>query len=206
MDRLDMSLEDLPCTEDGEFALDSLWIPHNGDARPFHVQVMCTTYVDELVRPLAYSAGFSLYVPVESSPENRIIFSEEELDIFGLPRITVHAEYSTEDTRMIDRGRVFLADLARTLGTFDPDTESALLPAGTALHQTGTVPAGSRNDGTSVCDDEGRVWDMSNVFVAGTAVIPTSMACNTTLTGVVSAVRAGRRIGSELARSDRERR
>ena len=79
-------------------------------------------------------------------------------------------------------------------GPFDPVTESALLPAGSSLHLTGTVRAGVTDDGTSVVDPDGRVWGFDNLYLAGNGVVPTAMAANVTLTGAVTAVRAARAV------------
>jgi choline dehydrogenase-like flavoprotein len=59
------------------------------------------------------------------------------------------------------------------------------------------------DDGTSVCDRDGRVWGFDNLFLAGTGVIPTPVVCNATLTGMVTAVRAARASTAQvvLARS-----
>ncbi|MFE2733459.1 GMC oxidoreductase [Streptomyces sp. NPDC056721] len=57
---------------------------------------------------------------------------------------------------------------------------------------TGTVRMGADNDGTSVCDPDARVWDFTNLYLAGCGVVPTALVCNSTLTGVVTAVRAAR--------------
>ena len=46
------------------------------------------------------------------------------------------------------------------------------------------------DDGTCVCDPSGRVWGFENLWVAGNGVVPTALAGNATLTGVVTAVRA----------------
>ncbi|MFC9529978.1 GMC oxidoreductase [Streptomyces sp. NPDC057717] len=57
---------------------------------------------------------------------------------------------------------------------------------------TGTVRMGADNDGTSVCDPDARVWDFTNLYLAGCGVVPTALVWNSTLTGVVTAVRAAR--------------
>ncbi|MFE4677380.1 GMC oxidoreductase [Streptomyces sp. NPDC056723] len=54
---------------------------------------------------------------------------------------------------------------------------------------TGTARMGADNDGTSVCDPDARVWDFTNLYLAGCGVVPTALVCNSTLTGVVAAVR-----------------
>jgi choline dehydrogenase-like flavoprotein len=190
LDRFGLALEDLPTALPGEFCVDSLWLPHNGAAQPFHGQIMNSTYVDEDGSPLGYGVGISLYVPIESRPENRVRFVDGESDLTGLPRFEIDFSYSDADRAAISRARAEMAELFALFGDFDPDTESALLPPGSSLHQTGTVRMGPVDDGTSVCDPDGRVWGFDNLFVAGNGVVPTAVVANATLTGAVTAVRA----------------
>jgi choline dehydrogenase-like flavoprotein len=194
LDRFGIDLDALPLPRAGEFSTDSLWLPQNGAAQPFHGQIMNRTYVDEAARPLAHSVGLALYVPVESRPENRLVFSESDTDLAGMPRIGVEFDYSDADRALIDRALTEVRSLAEEFGPFDPATECALLPPGSSLHLTGTVRAGAADDGTSVCDQDGRVWGFDNLYVAGNGVIPTSMAANVTLTGAVTAIRAARAV------------
>ncbi|MFF4505820.1 GMC oxidoreductase [Streptomyces sp. NPDC001401] len=196
LDRFGLDLDALPLPGPGEFSTDSLWLPQNGAAQPFHGQIMNRTYVDEGGRPLAHSVGLSLYTPVESRPENRLVFSTTETDLAGMPRIGVEFGYSTADRALIRRALDEVRSLAEEFGPFDPATESALLPPGSSLHLTGTVRAGAADDGTSVCDPDGRVWGYDNLYLAGNGVIPTAMAANVTLTGAVTAVRAARAVAA----------
>ncbi|WP_033283010.1 GMC oxidoreductase [Streptomyces sp. NRRL F-525] len=194
LDRFGIDIDDLPLPRTGEFSTDSLWLPQNGSAQPFHGQIMNRTYVDEHGRPLAHAIGLSLLIPVESRPEHRLVFSELETDLAGLPRIGVEFAYTDTDRALIDRGLAEVRSLAEEFGPFDPATELALLPPGSSLHLTGTVRSGTADDGTSVCDPDGRVWGYDNLYVAGTGVIPTPMAANVTLTGAVTAVRTARAV------------
>ncbi|MCU1403931.1 MAG: livQ 1 [Glaciihabitans sp.] len=199
LDRFGVRLDELPLARDGEFCTDSLWIPQNGPAQPFHGQVMNNTYVDEAGAPLAYSVGMSLYTPVESRPENRLVFSETETDIAGMPKISIEFGYSDGDLGLIDQAMAQLQSLAEDFGDFDPATERLLLSPGSSLHLTGTVRSGETNDGTSVCDTDGRVWGFDNLFVAGNGVIPTAVVANSTLTGTITAVRAARAVSRRLS-------
>ncbi|WP_371667465.1 GMC oxidoreductase [Streptomyces sp. NBC_00289] len=194
LERFGIDLDALPRPRTGEFSTDSLWLPHNGAAQPFHGQIMNRTYLDEAGRPLAHSVGLSLYAPVESRPENRLVFSDTETDLAGMPRISVEFAYSDADRALLGRALDVVRSIAGEFGTLDPATECALLPPGSSLHQTGTVRAGAADDGTSVCDPDGRVWDFENLYLAGNGVIPTSMAANVTLTGAVTAVRTARAV------------
>ncbi|MEU9448784.1 GMC oxidoreductase [Streptomyces sp. NPDC048277] len=199
VDRFGIGLDELPLPRPGEFCTDSLWLPHNGAAQPFHGQIMNRTYVDEAGRPLAHSVGISLYVPVASRPENRLVFSDSDTDLAGMPRIGVEFAHSAADRALIGRALDEVRSLAEEFGAFDPATESALLPPGSSLHLTGTVRAGLADDGTSVCDQDGRVWGHDNLYLAGNGVIPTAMAANVTLTGAVTAVRAARAVTARTA-------
>lgn len=199
LDRFGLDVAELPIAREGEFCTDSIWIPHNGDAQPFHGQVMNNTFVDEAGSPLAYSVGLSLYTPVESRSENRLVFSDTETDIAGLPKIGFEFAYSTADRALIDRALEEIERLARAFGEFDPKTERMLLPPGSSLHLTGTVRSGLVDDGTSVCDGDGRVWGFDNLFLAGNGVIPTAVVANSTLTGTITAVRAARALSRRLS-------
>ncbi len=198
LDRFGIDRDRLPLPRTGEFATDSLWLPRNAEAQPFHGQIMNRTYVDDDGLPLAHSVGLSFYVPVASRPENRLVFSESAPDLAGLPRIGIEFAYCDADRALIDRALKDIRSVAEEFGPFDPETECALLPPGSSLHVTGTVRAGLTDDGTSVCDPNGLVWGFENLYLAGNGVIPTAMAANVTLTGAVTAVRAARAVHNML--------
>jgi choline dehydrogenase-like flavoprotein len=190
LDRLGVS--STPPHLDGEWFTSASWLPHSGEAQPFQAQIMQTPIANPDGGPDGYAATLALYVPTEVSVENRIEFSDGETDITGLPRMTIHFSYSSSDRASIDRAIEVQARVAERLGAFDPEQTSRLLPPGSSLHYTGTARLGARNDGTSVCDSDGRVWGVEGLLVAGNAVIPTALAANSTLAGAVTAVRAGR--------------
>lgn len=66
LDRFGLSLDELRRPLPGEFGTDSLWLPQNGPAQPFHGQIMNRVFVDEAGRALAHGVGRSFYTPVES--------------------------------------------------------------------------------------------------------------------------------------------
>lgn len=196
---LGIELDELVPPTDLEWASDCLWVPHSDRAQPYQVHIMTKVLVDDEFAPTGYAVGIEYYVPTEIQRDNRLEFSERDLDAAGMPRITVHFRYTDTDLRLLDRARADQAEAAGLLGSFDPATESAALGAGGSLHYTGTVRRGARDDGTSVCGLDGRIWGFDNLFVAGNGVIPTALVCNSTLIGMTTAVRAANAVLEELA-------
>lgn len=197
--RLGFDLAALDPPTDHEWAADCLWVPHSGADQPFQVHIMNSVMIDEDRRPLAYAVGLEFYVATEIRAENALRFSDTETDAAGMPRITVEFDYTDADRAHLEAARRVQRRAAESLGPFDPDTDSGVLPAGSSLHFTGTVRSGPTNDGTSVCDPDSRVWGFENLYVAGNGVIPTALVCNSTLTGMTTAVRAARAITEELS-------
>lgn len=195
---LGFDLASLPTPADGESLVGHYWQPHSGAAQPFQAQIGTQTFVDDDGTRLAFQVGTSLYIPTEIQADNRLEFSDDDTDAMGMPRITVHFAWSDHDHELIEKARHTQREMGDALGSFDPETESALLDPGCSLHFTGTVRMGPTDDGTSVCDPDGRVWGFDNLFVAGNGVVPTALVCNSTLTGMTTAVRAARAISAAL--------
>jgi choline dehydrogenase-like flavoprotein len=195
-----VDVDSLPLPGPGEVFNDSYWLPHSGPPQPFHWQIMNRVYVDDDRRPIAYSVGMTAYTPTQVREENRLAFSDTETDAAGMPRIRIRFGYSESDLALLSQAREVHRRALEGFGDFDPETQSAVLPPGSSLHFTGTVRMGPTDDGTSVCDSDGRVWGFGNLYVAGNGVVPTALACNSTLTGMVTAVRAARAVGGQIAR------
>jgi hypothetical protein len=198
-ERLGISIADHPTPRAGEWATGSYWLPQSGKDQPFHGQIMERPHFDEAGEIEAYSVSLAWYVPTELRAENRLEFSDDERDASGMPRITVHFDYTERDLDLVESARASQKAAGDRLGSFDPETQSALLSAGSSLHFTGTVRMGVVDDGTSVCDTDARVWGFENLYVAGNGVIPTPVTANSTLTGTVFAVRAARAVAEALA-------
>jgi pyranose oxidase len=196
---LDIDVAELATPTEREWVSDCLWLPHSDEPQPYQVHIMTKVAVDEQQSPIDYIVGIEYYVPTEIQRENRLEFSDDEVDAVGMPRITVRFTYTDDDLASLDRARADQAAAARLIGPFDPATQSAALTAGSSLHFTGTVRMGATDDGTSVCDRDGRVWGFDNLFVAGNGVIPTALVCNSTLTGMTTAVRAANAVLATFA-------
>lgn len=178
------------------------WVPFT-DAMPFHGQVMqldaspVKLAEDDPAAPGSI-VGLGLFCPKDLQADDRVAFSDEQVDGYGMPALTVHYTLTDRDHEVIARGKEEIVRLGKAVG--EPlDDRPFVMPSGASLHYQGTTRLGAEDDGQSVCSSEGAVWDVPGLFVGGNGVIPTSTACNPTLTGVALAVNGARKIARELA-------
>lgn len=196
IEKLDIDLSLLTPPTDREWASDCLWVPQSGPGQPYQVHIMTKVLIDDDRTPVGFGIGIEYYVKTEIQPDNRIEFSDDETDAIGMPRIRTHFQYTDADRDALELARADQAEAARLLGDFDPATESAVLTPGSSLHLTGTVRMGAADDGSSVCDTDGRVWQFENLYLAGNGVLPTALVCNSSLTAMTTAVRAARAVAA----------
>ncbi|MEV6638120.1 GMC oxidoreductase [Actinoplanes sp. NPDC051470] len=177
------------------------WVPFTEDL-PFHGQVM---QLDASPVPLADDdpvvpgsvVGVGLFCAKGIRADDRVEFSDSELDAYGMPAIQIHYVLTEHDREMLDRARREIVRLCEAIG--EPLGDAPItLPLGASLHYQGTTRMGTVDDGTSVCGPDSEVWSVRGLYVAGNGVIPTSTAANPTLTSVALAVRGARRIAAKL--------
>ena len=125
-------------------------------------------------------------------PENRVVLSRER-DELGMPRLAVRYRVGEDDRESIRRSLGLLRDELAGLGVADVrlaegNEAPERLPFGDGTHQLGLARmAASPRDG--VVDPDCRLFDAPNVYVAGSAVFPTSGFAAPTLTIVALASR-----------------
>ncbi|WP_285136537.1 GMC oxidoreductase [Microbacterium sp. lyk4-40-TSB-66] len=193
---------DAPATGLAEYSGVS-WVPFT-DGMPFHGQIM---QLDASPIPLAEDdpvvpgsiVGLGLFCAKDLQAEDRVAFDDDHVDGYGMPAPRIHYTLTARDHEVIDRARREVVRLGEAVG--DPlDSRPFTLPPGSSLHYQGSTRMGVADDGTSVCDVDSEVWGVPDLFVAGNGVIPTSTACNPTLTSVALAVRGARKIAAVLSR------
>ena len=178
------------------------WVPFRDGAHPFHGQVMhmdtSPIKFDTEEKPDAkHIVGLGWFTTKDIQFEDCVTFSETESDDFGMPRMHIHYRLTDNDVASIEAAKQAVRRAAAALGELVDPEEPRLIPSGSSLHYQGTVRMGLRDDGTSVCDPESRVWGLRNLYVGGNGVIPTPTACNPTLTSVALAVKAAGAIARE---------
>ena len=147
---------------------------------------------------------FSLEVQGEQQPlaSSRVTLTERT-DALGMRRMKVDWRYCLADVESVARTLdLIAAELARTgVGRFeyDPDRlEEDLMRYGAyGGHHIGTARMGA-NPKHSVVDADCKVHSVANLYVAGSAVFPTSSQANPTLTIVALSLRLADRLAQRL--------
>lgn len=178
------------------------WVPYT-DEMPFHGQIMqldaspVKLAEDDPVVPGSI-VGLGLFCAKDLQRDDRVVFDDEVRDGYGMPAIRIHYRLTERDRDVLDRAKAEIVRLGKVVG--EPlDDRPFVMPLGASLHYQGTTRMGTADDGESVCDLDSEVWAAPGLFVAGNGVIPTSTACNPTLTSVALAVRGAQRIARDLA-------
>jgi choline dehydrogenase-like flavoprotein len=149
---------------------------------------------------------FSLEMHGEQVPRahSRVTLSSK-CDALGVPQLRVDWRYGSDDIESVRRTLDLIAqELERTRTgrlTYDRETlEEDLVRFGAyGGHHIGTARMGS-DPRTSVVDAQCRVHSVNNLFVAGSAVFPTSSQANPTLTLIAMSLRLGRHLSQRLTR------
>ena len=151
------------------------------------------------------SNRFSLEVHGEQIPQaaSRVSLSDK-VDALGMPRLRVDWRYCQEDIDSIRRTLDLLASEFAQSGTarfeYKRDTlEEDIMRFGAyGGHHIGTARMGT-DVRTSVVNADCQVHSVRNLFVAGSAVFPTSSQANPTLTLIALSLRLGNTLCRRLA-------
>lgn len=178
------------------------WVPFTDDM-PFHGQIMqldaspVALADDDPVIPGSI-VGLGLFCAKDLQWEDRVEFSDGERDAYGMPAMRIRYTLTDRDRAVLVRAQAEIVELAKAVGEPIGDRPFTM-PLGASLHYQGTTRMGETDDGRSVCGPDSEVWGVPGLFVAGNGVIPTSTACNPTLTSVALAVRGARTIAARVS-------
>jgi choline dehydrogenase-like flavoprotein len=136
---------------------------------------------------------------------SRVRLAAHKHDQFGLPQLRVEWTYGSDDIESVRRTLDLIAHEVKRTGvgelTYDTDRlEEDLMRFGAyGGHHIGTARMGT-DPRTSVVDANCRVHSVNNLFVAGSAVFPTSSQANPTLTLIAMSLRLGKHLSQRLNR------
>jgi choline dehydrogenase-like flavoprotein len=168
-----------------------------------HRRLAKRKYPSVVVKPP--SNRYSLDFHAEQVPNllSQVRLSSER-DALGMPRLEVDWRYTQEDVETIATSLRLFAEDVRNSGCgsfeYDPDRVEAEMTRYGAYpgHHIGTARMGD-DPKRSVVDADCRVHGVDNLYVAGSAVFPTSSQANPTLLAVMLALRLGDHLRGRLA-------
>jgi choline dehydrogenase-like flavoprotein len=156
-----------------------------------------------VIKPKANLFSLDFHGEQQPNPASRVTL-EAATDALGLPRISIDWRYTAGDVETVGRAMALLAADLRQTGVGDlkydaSSVENEITRYGAyGGHHIGTARMGN-DPRESVVDANCRIHGMTNLFVAGTAVFPTSSQANPTLTVVALALRLADRLKGEAA-------
>ena len=163
-------------------------------------------YPTLVVAPRSGSFTIDFHAEQQPNPESRVQLIEAR-DATGLPMARVNWRHTDLDVRTVSAFLGILAEeLARSgcgkLVVEPGEVEAALERDGpVGGHHIGTARMGA-SEKRGVVDPNCRVYGLGNLFVAGSAVFPTSGQANPTLTIVALAIRLADHLKRQWAPQD----
>ncbi|SNS74095.1 Choline dehydrogenase [Noviherbaspirillum humi] len=154
-------------------------------------------------RWLIRGVKFQIIVEPEPNRDSRVMLSPDQKDQLGMNRVRVDWRLTSKVQRTFDRTLAILADDMRKSGVasveLDEPIEGKKWPAdleGTWHHMGTTRMHDSPKEG--VVDRDCKVHGMSNLYIAGSSVFPTSGANFPTITLAALAFRLSEHVTKEL--------
>jgi choline dehydrogenase-like flavoprotein len=147
---------------------------------------------------------FSLEMHGEQAPlETSRVTLSSQVDVLGMPKLRVDWRYSQSDIESLRGALDIIAQEIELAGVgrfrYQRETlEEDLTRFGAyGGHHIGTTRMGS-DERTSVVNQDCQVHSVNNLYIAGSAVFPTSSQANPTLTLIALALRLGDKLGRRL--------
>jgi choline dehydrogenase-like flavoprotein len=138
--------------------------------------------------------GFGECLPYK---DNKVMLNKQLLDKYGLPTLTIDAEFKENEMKMREDMKFYAAEMLEAAGLKDVKTYDDKSYPGLAIHEMGTARMG-KDPKTSVLNKWNQVHACLNVFVTDGACM-TSAACqNPSLTYMALTARAANFAVEEL--------
>lgn len=153
-----------------------------------------------IIRPRTNLFSLDFHAEQVPNPDSRIGLGSA-VDRFGNRQVRIDWRYSRQDVETVERSFALLRDdlAAQSIGTLalapdEPDVETTVHRDGAyGGHHIGTVRMGS-SPTNEVVGPDGQVFNVNNLFLAGSGVFPTSSQANPTLTIVAMALRLAKHL------------
>jgi choline dehydrogenase-like flavoprotein len=159
-----------------------------------------------IIRPRTNLFSLDFHAEQTPNPDSRIALASAT-DRFGNRLVRVDWRYSAQDVHTVAKSFELLREdlLAQSIGRLtlaadEADIEAVVRRDGAyGGHHIGTARMGA-TPRSGVVDCDGKVFGVSNLYVAGSAIFPTSSQANPTLTIVAMALRLAGHLGAIATR------
>ncbi|KAH7924400.1 putative pyranose oxidase [Leucogyrophana mollusca] len=130
---------------------------------------------------------------------NILLFEKDITDAYGMPQPTFEylptTHFASQATNMMND----MTNTANIIGGYLPGSEPQFMTPGLALHLGGTARLGQGSEiDESVANYNSQVWKFKNLYVGGNGVIPTPFGANPTLTSMALAIRAAKKLYTDV--------
>jgi len=153
---------------------------------------------------------YALHYHAEHLPhrDSRVTLADT-VDQFGVRRLKVDLRYQRADAESVVRSHALLDQHLRDTGAGQLDywlpeaarVDAVLAGASDGFHQIGTARMAA-NDREGVVDPDCRVFGTDNLYLASSAVFPSSGQANPTLTILALSARLAHHLAGQLGRGD----
>ena len=140
--------------------------------------------------------GFGEVLPYH---ENKMTLNYNKLDQFGLPKITLDAEFKENEKKMKEDWKIQAAEMLEATGFRDVTINDSNAPIGKGIHEMGTARMG-HDPKTSVLNKFNQIHAVKNVFVTDGACMTSAANQNPSLTYMALTARAVNHAVKELKR------
>lgn len=143
----------------------------------------------ELTEPGPWRIGITGFGECLPYSENRVTLNRQKTDKFGLPMLSVDAEWKANEKAMRIDMRESAAEMLEAAGFKNVRTYDAPDNIGLGIHEMGTARMG-KDPKTSVLNKWNQLHEVSNVFVTDGAAMTSSACQNPSLTYMALTARA----------------
>ncbi|UIJ93529.1 GMC family oxidoreductase N-terminal domain-containing protein (plasmid) [Sinorhizobium meliloti] len=194
----DPSVDPVPIPVDDP--IPNVWIPFSDPEHPYHCQIHRDAFAYSILpgnlgvdhRAIV---GMRWFMRKEIRFEDYISFSDTNVDMFGMPQVTIHYSLSETDAATVHAGMKDMVRAAQAIGAFLPGVEPQILPRGSSC--TSRAPTEWAKAPTPMIPYATpiRGCGVTEIFIwAANGILPTATACNPTLSSMALAIRSADKI------------
>ena len=154
-------------------------------------------FKDKITEAGEWSIGMGGFGEVLPYHENHMTLNYDKIDQFGLPKITLDAEFKENEMLMKEDWKNQAAEMLEAAGCKEIVINDSNAPIGKGIHEMGTARMG-KDPKTSVLNKHNQIHSVPNVYVTDGACMTSAANQNPSLTYMALTARAANHAINEL--------